>query len=166
MGHRVDHIRRITIAAFAVLLFCAFAISAVAHSGGTDSNGGHTNHSTGEYHYHHGYSAHQHYDMDDDGVLDCPYDFKDKTGGNIGSNSSSTHKTNNKENNSDLISKIIITFILCPIVFLFLAAPVSALLMNIVLPFFHIDNENIHMVCSIIIAIPMTGLLIYWLYKL
>lgn len=51
-------------------------VSVFAHSGGTDSSGGHTNHSTGEYHYHHGYPAHQHSDMDGDGELDCPYDFK------------------------------------------------------------------------------------------
>ncbi len=50
-----------------------------AHSGRTDGSGGHTNHSTGEYHYHHGYSAHDHYDMDGDGVKDCPYDFDDNT---------------------------------------------------------------------------------------
>ena len=56
-----------------------FPICAYAHSGGTDSNGGHYNRSTGEYHYHHGYSAHQHIDMDGDGKLDCPYDFKDTT---------------------------------------------------------------------------------------
>ncbi len=42
--------------------------AAGAHSGGTDANGGHWDHSTGEYHYHHGYPAHQH----PDGV--CPYD--------------------------------------------------------------------------------------------
>lgn len=50
-----------------------------AHPGGTDGSGGHTNHSTGEYHYHHGYSAHDHYDMDGDGVVDCPYEFDDRT---------------------------------------------------------------------------------------
>lgn len=32
-----------------------------AHSGGTDSSGGHYDHATGEYHYHHGERAHQHY---------------------------------------------------------------------------------------------------------
>ena len=57
----------------------AMAPSVNAHPGRTDGNGGHTNHSTGEYHYHHGYSAHDHYDMDGDGVVDCPYDFDDKT---------------------------------------------------------------------------------------
>lgn len=54
-----------------VLLFVLF-ISVVncsfAHSGRTDSNGGHYDRSTGEYHYHHGYSAHQH----PNGV--CPYE--------------------------------------------------------------------------------------------
>lgn len=52
--------------------------SASAHPGRTDANGGHYNHSTGEYHYHHGYPAHQHID----GV--CPYDYDDRTGRNSG----------------------------------------------------------------------------------
>lgn len=38
------------------------------HSGGTDSQGGHYDHSTGEYHYHHGKPAHDHIN----GV--CPYE--------------------------------------------------------------------------------------------
>ena len=50
-----------------VLLSLLVPIWAVAHSGGTDSSGGHYDHSTGEYHYHHGYPAHQH----TGGV--CPY---------------------------------------------------------------------------------------------
>lgn len=61
----------------ATVLFCA--ISANAHPGRTDSNGGHTDHSTGEYHYHHGYPAHDHYDLDGDGKADCPYEFKNQT---------------------------------------------------------------------------------------
>ena len=52
---------------FILLFIFLFSITVFAHSGGTDSDGGHYNHSTGEYHYHHGYSAHQH----DDGI--CPY---------------------------------------------------------------------------------------------
>jgi hypothetical protein len=51
-----------------VIVVLAIPVLAFAHSGGTDSDGGHTDKSTGEYHYHHGYSAHLHLD----GV--CPYD--------------------------------------------------------------------------------------------
>lgn len=43
-----------------------------AHSGNTDSNGGHYNRSTGRYHYHHGYPAHQHADGK------CPYTYQDE----------------------------------------------------------------------------------------
>ena len=44
----------------AVLTFLILLPAANAHSGRTDSQGGHYNHSTGEYHFHHGHSAHQH----------------------------------------------------------------------------------------------------------
>lgn len=56
-----------------------FSSSASGHSGRTDGKGGHYDRSTGEYHYHHGYPAHDHYDMDGDGTIDCPYDFDDQT---------------------------------------------------------------------------------------
>lgn len=46
-------------ALFLALALC-ITVSAYAHPGGTDSKGGHTNHSTGEYHYHHGNPEHQH----------------------------------------------------------------------------------------------------------
>lgn len=73
-----------------VLLLCCS--SAFAHPGGTDSKGGHTNHSTGEYHYHHGYPAHQH----ENGQ--CPYDFDDKTGQSSGSASSVFSDFNRRAN--------------------------------------------------------------------
>lgn len=60
-----------------VLVVFALSLSSLAlfaHSGKTDSKGGHWDHSTGTYHYHHGYEAHQHYDMDGDGVNDCLYE--------------------------------------------------------------------------------------------
>lgn len=60
-----------------------------AHPGRTDTDGGHTDHETGEYHYHHGYPAHQHYDMDGDGTVDCPYKFRDQA------NHSTTSSSNN-----------------------------------------------------------------------
>ena len=59
----------------------AFMSISYAHSGRTDSSGGHYNRQTGEYHYHHGYSAHDH----ENGI--CPYDFDDKTNHSSGSNS-------------------------------------------------------------------------------
>lgn len=62
-------------------LVAALIMPASAHPGRTDSNGGHWNRSTGEYHYHHGYPEHQHYNGE------CPYDFDDKTGQSSGSSS-------------------------------------------------------------------------------
>ena len=68
---------------FLCILCCAITIFTIftvfAHPGSTDSNGGHTDHSTGEYHYHHGYPEHSHYDMDGNGSIDCPYEFDDQT---------------------------------------------------------------------------------------
>lgn len=71
--------RRIVSCAILLLLIVSLSMSAVAHPGRTDANGGHTDRSTGEYHYHHGYPAHQHTDIDGDGIPDCPYDNKQKT---------------------------------------------------------------------------------------
>ena len=53
----------------ALIILCA---TTFAHSGRTDSQGGH--HSSAEYHFHHGNPAHDHYDINGDGVIDCPYD--------------------------------------------------------------------------------------------
>lgn len=65
------------------ILFCFILVftCAAAHPGRTDANGGHWDHSTGEYHYHHGYEAHQH----PDGI--CPYDYDDQTGASSGTSS-------------------------------------------------------------------------------
>jgi hypothetical protein len=43
-----------------ILLIIVTPILSYAHSGRTDSNGGHYNHSDGSYHYHHGYPEHSH----------------------------------------------------------------------------------------------------------
>lgn len=72
--------------AFVVLLLL-IPLAVMAHSGRTDKNGGHTDHSTGEYHYHHGYPAHQHIN----GV--CPYNFDDQTNHKSGSSTKSKTKT-------------------------------------------------------------------------
>ncbi len=86
--------RFIKIICIVVLCILLFAIVVSAHSGRTDSSGGHYDSSTGSYHYHHGYSAHQHYDMDGDGIKDCPYNYDDKT--NYNSSEAVNNKTNNK----------------------------------------------------------------------
>lgn len=70
---------RISAVILLLLMINCLAVTVYAHSGKTDENGGHTDHDTGEYHYHHGYPAHQHYDIDGDGTIDCPYDFDDNT---------------------------------------------------------------------------------------
>lgn len=71
--------KRILYLFLVILIFCALCIPVYAHPGRTDSNGGHTDHSTGEYHYHHNQPAHEHYDMNGDGIIDCPYDFESGT---------------------------------------------------------------------------------------
>lgn len=58
------------IALSAIIIISGSCVAVFAHPGKTDSSGGHYDRSTGEYHYHHGYPAHQH----DNGT--CPYDFK------------------------------------------------------------------------------------------
>lgn len=85
---------------FIVCALLSLTLSVEAHSGKTDGAGGHYNRSTGEYHYHHGYSAHQHYDIDGDGKKDCPYDFNDKTNHNITNNNSNNSSNNNISNNT------------------------------------------------------------------
>lgn len=57
-GVELKKIIRVFLVAITVL--SVLTLSVVAHSGRTDANGGHYNRSTGEYHYHHGYPAHQH----------------------------------------------------------------------------------------------------------
>lgn len=66
-----------------------FPLSASAHGGRTDENGGHVDSSTGDYHYHHGYPAHAHFDIDGDGIIDCPYHFVDLTDHSSGNDTSS-----------------------------------------------------------------------------
>ena len=69
----------ISISALLVVFFSLLCPLVIAHSGRTDGKGGHYDRSTGKYHYHHGYPAHQH----TDGI--CPYNYDDKTDHNSGS---------------------------------------------------------------------------------
>jgi hypothetical protein len=63
----VDVLKRFFALVFVGIIAFSLAVIGFAHPGKTDGDGGHYNHDTGEYHYHHGYSAHQH----PNGV--CPY---------------------------------------------------------------------------------------------
>ena len=87
--------KRICILAFAVsVLLLLLSVPVSAHSGKTDASGGHYDSSTGEYHYHHGYPAHQHTNGK------CPYDYKDKTDHSSGS---SSNKSDSSEGGSGII---------------------------------------------------------------
>ena len=83
-------------------VFCSPVVS-LSHSGRTDGNGGHYDRSTGEYHYHHGYPAHQH----TDGT--CPYDYND----NIDSDIKASDKNNSSYKNSSSIFDYIANFLIC-----------------------------------------------------
>lgn len=90
-----------------LLLLFLFPSNVWAHPGKTDGKGGHTDHSTGEYHYHHGYPEHDHYDMNGDGSVDCPYDFEDKPRQDNGSGFVTKREpANNKKNHAELIAYI------------------------------------------------------------
>lgn len=86
----------ITCLGITILIFFSFSTtSAFAHSGRTDSNGGHHDYNNvsglGDYHYHHGHSAHLH----TNGI--CPYDSSSSTPKSYG-NSSSSYNSNYSSN--------------------------------------------------------------------
>ena len=78
MGKRRAMRLPIVVVLFAAALAFALSTTVFAHPGRTDSSGGHYDRETGEYHYHHGFEAHQHVNGE------CPFDFVDMTGQNIG----------------------------------------------------------------------------------
>lgn len=129
--------------AFLLAFLLLLSPTVLAHSGKTDANGGHYDRSTGEYHYHHGYPAHQHYDMDGDGVADCPYDFDDKTDHSSRSDSGSSHavqstprpspqKSDDSKAKHISVGEVVVFVILAPIVvlyaFMFIGEPILALI--------------------------------------
>lgn len=74
-----------------VLMILLLTTISLGHKGRTDSEGGHYDRSTGEYHYHHGYPAHQHID----GI--CPYSYDDQTSSSY---TTSTPNTTTNTNSS------------------------------------------------------------------
>lgn len=74
------------------------AVTAYAHSGGTDANGGHQ--SPNGYHYHHGFPAHLHENDE------CPYDFEDATDDHQSGTSDSKGDTNNENSSRQNIDNV------------------------------------------------------------
>ena len=102
-----------------MLLMHFLPVLSSAHSGKTDGSGGHFNNSTGDYHYHHGYSAHDHWDIDGDGKIDCPYNFDDKTDHNSNNNSNTNTKPGNGTTQKNKEDNKIYTYIIIGIAIAF-----------------------------------------------
>lgn len=105
----------------AILIICLFACLGIAyaHSGDTDANGGHYDRTTGEYHYHHGYPAHQHINGE------CPYAFADQTQKNSGKTGQETRQgaaedaqasRQNRWNVSELLFIAFCAWVFCKVV--------------------------------------------------
>lgn len=60
-----------------IICVMVLSVTAFAHPGRTDSDGGHYDNFNEEYHYHHGKPAHQHYGDE------CPYEDEANGGGSI-----------------------------------------------------------------------------------
>ena len=76
-----------------LVLALLLSLPVFAHSGGTDSKGGHNG--PGGYHYHHGYPAHQHEGGE------CPYDFDDRTGESSGTSSSGSSSSSSSSEEAE-----------------------------------------------------------------
>lgn len=113
---------------FTALCLVAFSVVAFAHSGRTDSNGGHTNHATGEYHYHHGYSAHDHYDMDGDGIKDCPYEKKQQTPSYSGGYTSPSYSSNSSDSVGEFFKQFFTVLLLGSFAWFIIAAIINGVL--------------------------------------
>ena len=160
--------RKLLIVCIVAILFSAIVYPVYAHSGRTDSNGGHTDRSTGEYHYHHGYSAHNHYDMDGDGIDDCPYSFVDTTRVDSGysseknSQKAQTNSVKKEKTKKAIISEIIaeITFVfpLCYCLSLLIAVPVCKILAAI----FRANGNFAKFFAVVSIIVFFAGIVIYY----
>ena len=136
-----------------------------AHSGRTDSSGGHYNHSTGEYHYHHGYSAHDHYDIDGDGKRDCPYEFDYDSVNKVESDANEEEVKNTTKINKTFWSvcdDILVCFILTLIAFPFI---VILLGFTALLPKKISNLFEDHILLVYIISFILTWLTLFILYS-
>lgn len=128
---------------FILVIVILFLTVSFAHGGKTDSRGGHNDRNSGEYHYHHGYPAHDHYDIDGDGTIDCPYDFDDKTDhDSVIEKETETNKEysdNEKEPSKKLTFKSVVKIIF-DIILLFLVFVTSLVLPLSVIVYYIIDR--------------------------
>ena len=90
-----------------LILALLLSLPVLAHSGGTDSNGGHNG--PGGYHYHHGYPAHQHEGGE------CPYDFDDRTGESSGTSSSSSEEDKDKPDEKEHPLSVLLKVLFFPV---------------------------------------------------
>lgn len=132
-----------------LLVINSFSLLAYAHPGKTDEFGGHFDGETGEYHYHHGYEAHQH----PNGI--CPYDYNDNAEHSGGSPSSeitseyttkkhqstTEHNIRPKSNNTDSLTEQSTGDNVFPIVFFSML--LGLLLVFSLIGVFHTIRENI-----------------------
>lgn len=130
------------IAFFVSLFLLAGSLTAYAHSGGTDANGGH-NVAGGGYHYHHGYPAHQH----TDGI--CPYDYDDKTDYNSGSTTkkkttttTTKTKTSTKKHYEEKITDKIGMWIVNLLILVFFILPIFSVMVLPLISKFHDYIKN------------------------
>jgi hypothetical protein len=147
------------------ILFSKSSVS-YAHPGRTDENGGHTDSSTGEYHYHHGYPAHDHYDIDGDGDIDCPYNFDNKTDNSSNYDNwhieeESTQHSDNKENINqnnqedhitfwEVINALLVSLLPCVAFFMFSSYFISCIL------FFFIGESKgclVSVICGAVLSV-------------
>ena len=152
-----------------VVLGCVLlTLPILAHSGRTDSNGGHYDNSTGTYHYHHGYPAHRHYDMDGDGDIDCPYLFK--SGSSSGTDTSTKYTTTTKyySNNSssniyfeDVLNVILIaiTILIIAPIFLFWMYGLASFIVGCIFPDFNQDTTKAKIILGLLAIMLLAVLL-------
>lgn len=167
-----------------VILSCILiTLPIAAHSGRTDSNGGHYDNSTGTYHYHHGYPAHRHYDMDGDGDIDCPYLYKSGSSGgtnaptfpelpdyswiNTGNNKYTTttkYHNNNSSTNFDFeeiinVILIAITLLIVVPIFLYWMYGLASLIVEFIFPNFDQGTTKSKIILILLAIVLMVALL-------
>lgn len=167
-----------------VILGCILITFPIAaHSGRTDSNGGHYDNSTGTYHYHHGYPAHRHYDMDGDGDIDCPYLYKSGSSGgtnaptfpelpdyswiNTVNNKYTTttkYHSNNSSTNFDFaeilnVILIAITILIIAPIFLFWMYGLASFIVGCIFPDFNQDTTKAKIILGLLAIMLLAALL-------